>query len=999
MYDKTHLKNKVFLAIVVFAILLIPGTAQETDSVGMKNPAFVYCTELGYEYKTVQTDQGEKGICVIPETGEEFDAWDFLNGKVGQEYSYCALQGYGIETVSNGESSFSCEYAICVPTQVSTSSEISSASSSNEGIPVIELMNLNEKIYVKISDPEQPELKSSVTQDISRELSVKSDIGSEPPTSFDWSNKDNENWVTPVKNQGSCGSCWAFAATAGVEAVINIEKNDFEFDLDLSEQYLVSDCCSYCGSCAGGWTNNALQYIRDEGITDEACFPYTASNSSCSNRCSTWNENLWTIEATGQVPNNEIKEYLIEKGPLPTYISIHQGGYYDENDIYRGSNLPVNHGVLLVGYNDAGGYWIAKNSWGVGWQDSGYFKIGYGECSINGGSSPFYVEFDLTPPNAEITLPPGGTHVRGIQYISVTATDSLTGIDQVLLNVYNSSWSESYSTKPDMNGQYNYNLDTTLLADGSYELSVNTTDHAGNNNYTIFATIETENTAPVVTSANANPSSIEASGNNNTVLTVTATDSSGISSVTIDLSPIEGSTHQQMINNSGTWQFTVNATIIGTFELPINVTDTIGNSNTSTNISLEVIKIIPPSVIDTYPHDMTFGVDVNSTITASFSEVIESLTISSNTFKLYALLDEEIAGETFEDASGLWNSSNFQGFKLGEELAVGQSPIDDTNRTIEKGNLTYSTQALLRDYQVCSKEGIEVEGSEAYNVVSWLGKEYVVINDSIANWMLSKLIFEQNSTDTKRLHIDEVWDLGDGYSVTVPQTDEDNNEAWLVFSNSTGVVEDEICENQTEYVFSDEEPIFVTYLNEVNDSYVDFKYTWLTSQDTVTIQDAQIDNFTITVSEDRIDIENNDSITLTRNSTIPLLYGLEFEVDNTTAVNYTLIGQHQAEVFVDGDVSYDDTTRTAYFNPKSSLIHEVDYTAHITTGVKDEDGNGMIENYVWNFQTEVYIAPTPDPTPTPTPTPHRPLHLSRAAEDQVVALAAEAEHPGKTSII
>ena len=345
------------------------NTEYSSQMVGTKNPAAVYCTELGYEYEIIRTDQGERGVCIIPDTGEEFDAWEFLEGKVGQEHSYCARIGCDVITATNGKNPFSSDYAVCIPRE-------SSPISSDEGMSVTDLMNLGKKVHAGSFHIADSETKSLDDQDVINEFNIGA------PPSFDWRDKDGENWVTPVKNQGSCGSCWAFAAVGSVEAKANIVMNDSDFDVDLSEQYLVSDCCVYCGGCGGGSPSQALAYITNYGITDEACYPYTASNSLCSDRCSLWDKRLWIIDGYGYVSTNFIKDVLVEYGPLVMYMAIHNGGGFDENGIYRNSTLPVNHGVLLVGYNDTGEYWIAKNSWGTGWNGDGYFKIGYGECYV-----------------------------------------------------------------------------------------------------------------------------------------------------------------------------------------------------------------------------------------------------------------------------------------------------------------------------------------------------------------------------------------------------------------------------------------------------------------------------------------------------------------------------------------------------------------------------------------------------------------------------------------
>ena len=383
------MKLNVKWIITAFVLLLFISTATASSAcyscddvdyeevpglVGMKNPAAVYAIELGYEYKVIKTEEGEKGIVIFP-NGDECDAWDFLEGKDGQEYSYCALNGYGMETRRDGKNSFSSDYAVCVPKQKSEPD--SNDTDSTESMSVTDLMNLREKVHANAMPITQPDLENPVG------LSTTNDF--EPivgtPSTFDWRDVNGINWITPVKNQGSCGSCWAFAALAGVEAKYNIALNDPNYDLDLSEQYLVSDCC-YSGDCSGGYAYITLIYIKDSGVSDELCYPYANSNSNCSDRCSDWNERLWKIENVFFVSyESEIKTELIETGPLLIYIGMR--GTFDAYGIYRCNGEPaIGHVILLVGYNDEDEYWIAKNSWGTNWGNDGYFKIGYGECSI-----------------------------------------------------------------------------------------------------------------------------------------------------------------------------------------------------------------------------------------------------------------------------------------------------------------------------------------------------------------------------------------------------------------------------------------------------------------------------------------------------------------------------------------------------------------------------------------------------------------------------------------
>jgi len=177
------------------------------------------------------------------------------------------------------------------------------------------------------------------------------------PASFDWRNVRSKNWVSPVKDQGSCGSCWAFSAMGAIEAEYNIEQNDV-INIDLSEQFAVS--CSN-GSCNGGNPVDVYMLMVDGGVSDEACFPYTASNNSCSNRCSGWENQSWGITGYHLVSNDivSIKRAVMEHGPLSA-CSVNWG-----------------HCVVLVGWDDVTATWIVKNSWSRWWGNNGYGIVPY----------------------------------------------------------------------------------------------------------------------------------------------------------------------------------------------------------------------------------------------------------------------------------------------------------------------------------------------------------------------------------------------------------------------------------------------------------------------------------------------------------------------------------------------------------------------------------------------------------------------------------------------
>jgi hypothetical protein len=107
---------------------------------------------------------------------------------------------------------------------------------------------------------------------------------------FDWRDRHGRDWNTSVKNQGNCGSCWAFGAIGAVEGLVNLYYNR-KIDLDLSEQQMVS-CTG--GSCIGGTGggSQALNYITTNGVVNETCFPYSASDEPCSNICNSPTENI-----------------------------------------------------------------------------------------------------------------------------------------------------------------------------------------------------------------------------------------------------------------------------------------------------------------------------------------------------------------------------------------------------------------------------------------------------------------------------------------------------------------------------------------------------------------------------------------------------------------------------------------------------------------------------------------------------------------------------------
>lgn len=205
---------------------------------------------------------------------------------------------------------------------------------------------------------------------------------------WDWRDRHGRNWISPIANQGACGSCWAFASTGAVEAMVNVFFNQ-QINPDLAEQDVLS--CSGGGTCSGGYPSKALDYIASSGVVDEVTFPYSQSDLPCTDKGTSPNQ---LIKIAGRTPfasteyprtEDDLKRMLIEMGPV-------SGGLYDwshamvlvgykvvkEGDIffYRDLSLQRYWKEILAGDPLIGKtVWIFKNSWGERFGDQGYVYV------------------------------------------------------------------------------------------------------------------------------------------------------------------------------------------------------------------------------------------------------------------------------------------------------------------------------------------------------------------------------------------------------------------------------------------------------------------------------------------------------------------------------------------------------------------------------------------------------------------------------------------------
>ncbi|MCE5333584.1 MAG: hypothetical protein LLG06_03245 [Desulfobacteraceae bacterium] len=194
-------------------------------------------------------------------------------------------------------------------------------------------------------------------------------------------------YITPVRDQGDCVSCWAFATVATLESQQLMASAGSQSTLDLAEQLLVS--CSGAGNCSGGYVDDASDYIRDTGLPIEACFPYTEANGTCSQAaCPNWRTDTsaikgWHWVATTSPDASTLKSALYSYGPLTTTMDVYADFYSYSSGVYShvSGDYQGGHAILIVGYDDENECFIVKNSWGPGWGESGYFRIAYSQLA------------------------------------------------------------------------------------------------------------------------------------------------------------------------------------------------------------------------------------------------------------------------------------------------------------------------------------------------------------------------------------------------------------------------------------------------------------------------------------------------------------------------------------------------------------------------------------------------------------------------------------------
>jgi len=243
--------------------------------------------------------------------------------------------------------------------------------------------------YLGAREPEKGSVFASIAPRITYlrpEVSM-----ADPPTSWDWMEK---GMVTPVKNQGSCGSCWAFAAVGAMESAYAIKTGKL---MEFSEQMLVS-CDDTDFGCQGGWMDNAFDWVNKvgKGICTSSDYPYTSGTTSARGECQA--SSCSVVEGSAPsgfvgIPASEaaILAAVHQHGPVSVGIQADQAAFqfYHSGVLTGTCGTRLNHGVLITGYGVDSAtntlYWKVKNSWGAGWGEEGYVRIQRGKRWPIGG--------------------------------------------------------------------------------------------------------------------------------------------------------------------------------------------------------------------------------------------------------------------------------------------------------------------------------------------------------------------------------------------------------------------------------------------------------------------------------------------------------------------------------------------------------------------------------------------------------------------------------------
>lgn len=243
------------------------------------------------------------------------------------------------------------------------------------------------------------------------------------PSSLDWRNKDGVNYLGKMMNQGNCGSCVAFASVATLEGQLSVATGMPSLRPTFSSQMLFA--CGG-GACERGWMpGSAATFLKNTGVADEACMPYTSGSTgddaSCSDRCANSSSRTYKISGSYRPSGGIFSGGSIEsvktallKGPLMTTLTVYEDFLTYSSGVYLHKKGPSlgGHAVSLVGYDDAKQAWLVRNSWGEEFGENGYIWVAYADKS-GIGSQTWGFELPATNGLIAVTAPTDREFVTG----------------------------------------------------------------------------------------------------------------------------------------------------------------------------------------------------------------------------------------------------------------------------------------------------------------------------------------------------------------------------------------------------------------------------------------------------------------------------------------------------------------------------------------------------------------------------------------------------------
>ena len=517
--------KKFFLLSVFLALILSFNVYAQFKA--FPNPSVAYIEKMGYSYQLQKDATGnENGIVLFPD-GTKADAWAFLKGKIGHEFSYCAKKGYTTLSKSISHGSWTEELAVC--------SKIGNNGIKSE-IPMLELMEKNGEPLISI--PDRP-LKDNLPSD---KTNPNLQSTTTLPTGFDWRNFNGHSFIGPMRNQGSCGSCYAFGALSSAEGVYNVATGKYDANCaDLSESFIiwclarVSAYGQHFSGCYGAdYSYTELKALVDSGTTYETNFPYTVTDPGS---CTHWSDprlkfTNWYRVACSDI--DAIKTAIITYGAVDAAVYVtsdfqnYGGGVYSDGNTTCSSSpcyyTPTNHCIGLVGWGldpVYGEYWILRNSWGGSWGEGGYMKIAMTSAHVSCEVAYLTYVPPQGPPlamtNAATSITSGGATFNGLvnaQGLSTTITfnygvttaygNSINGVPSTA-NGYTYSTVTAVTTGLIVNTLYHYRTKTVNAIGTTYGDDVTfTTSQLPPAATTIAATSITSNNATLNGTVNAN---------------------------------------------------------------------------------------------------------------------------------------------------------------------------------------------------------------------------------------------------------------------------------------------------------------------------------------------------------------------------------------------------------------------------------------------------------------------------------------------------------------